>query len=103
MSETKAEKIALVFVSVLIGVVNLPFEGFVISKAWLWFAVPLGAPAITWFHGSALTVVFALVAFRWEDRSKETGERFLTRSVSAFMVTLSTLGIVAILHWLAQS
>jgi hypothetical protein len=103
MSEDREEKMIFAAVALLVGLLNLPFEGFVIAKSWLWFAVPLGAPPITWAHGSTITLVFALVAFRYEDRGKESGEKMLTRAFSALAVSVSTLGLVALLHWMAQS
>ena len=102
MTITKEEtsvKHVLMIMALAISLVNWPFEGYVIAKICRWFFVPLGAPVLAWYHGSAITMLVGLVTFRWEDRSKESPELPLQRATSNIFATTMAL----VFGWLLYS
>jgi hypothetical protein len=42
------------------SIVVLPFSGWAGAHLWTWFVVPLGVPAITWWHFAGLRTVYVL-------------------------------------------
>lgn len=48
----------------------LLWSGFVLSKAWLWFVVPLGLPAISGIHAGGLIIVLRLGSLMSRSESK---------------------------------
>ena len=44
--------------TVLIELLSLPLRGFILTKLWLWFIVPIGAPAVGVAHSLGLLLVW---------------------------------------------
>ena len=44
-----------------------PYRGVVLSWMWTWFAVPLGAPGITWAHAVGLSILLNAFTMKMPD------------------------------------
>lgn len=77
------------FIGFMFICVTFPFsfiiKGLVLSRLWLWFAVPLGLPAISHAHAYGLTLLLALFAF--------TGER--DKTIDSLAVDRFKPGVLA--------
>lgn len=47
-------------ISLVVWALNLFWGGFVAATLWGWFAVPLGAPGITFWHAAGLTALLSV-------------------------------------------
>jgi hypothetical protein len=82
------------------GFLLLAFRGFVVSRLWLWFIVPLGAPliSISWAIGIAVLVtMFAPISNKPAEKPTwdEVGKIFLRGMFS----TLVSWGFGWLAHW----
>lgn len=71
MSESKVEELfASIMALVVCTPVSLVLNGYVLSKYWEWFVVPLGVDPIGWFHAyglATLVVYFGHIDTRKKD------------------------------------
>lgn len=94
---------ALVVGSVLgvaVGIYCAWAVGFVLSRIWLWHAVPSGLPVVTWQQFAALTLFFRLLR-GWkrttkDERSKR--EKFVDYGVVVLLPWL-LLAVAWVLSW----
>lgn len=90
----------LAIFTLLMQIPMVMLRGFVLSKLWLWFLVPLGVPAI----GVALAIgIIVLVNLLTsdpnaakDDDDKEPGAQIVGRMVTSVMMSLMAWGIGAI-------
>lgn len=71
-------------------------EGVVLRQAWGWFVVPLGAPAIGYWHALALATLVGLLVRQnglERDTTKGVGEHLSAVLVSWFVLWLMHFGV----------
>ena len=79
------------------------FSGFVILKLWTWFMVPLGLPAIAFYHAIGLDMLFAAFKGIQLVKSDETDrEKLLIHSSGVVVASFVYLGICLLLGYLAH-
>lgn len=81
------------------------------SQMWMWFAVPLGAPAITAPHFVGLIAIAGLVEHRWQnvdervrratEANKDKGDWYLLGAM--YGRTLAVHGIALSVGWMAHT
>jgi len=85
----------------MLAIILLPFvlllQGFVLSKLWLWFVMPLGVPAISIVHAMGITILFNLFNNN-VSHEKETLETFIIKILSGFTKSL----IILLLGFIVQ-
>lgn len=86
----------------------LLWRGFVLSKLWLWFLVPLGAPVIVAWHAAGICLVMSMFTNRGTDQvadaeiaKRSNGEKLWRAMFDMFMLPLIFLGVGWVVHrWL---
>ena len=72
-----------------------PWDGFVLSKLWGWFAVPLHVLPIGVWHAAGIIILFRFMRGAKTDSSPTT----VTDIVWAFSYPAAALGIGALIQW----
>ena len=79
------------------------FSGFAILKLWTWFMVPLGLPAIAFYHAIGLDMLFAAFKGIQLVKSDETDrEKLLIHSSGVVVASFVYLGICLLLGYIAH-
>ncbi len=83
----------------------------VLSCAWAWFAVPLGAPRVSLWFLAGLSVVWSYLTYRkdWKAEEKaedarrrgEAGTLFLVTALTRALGGAGTVGIMWLIRWMA--
>lgn len=73
-------------------------EAFVAMKGWEWFVVPLGVPAIGYWHAMGLTLLFYLVRRRFTAEG-EMAQKVLSSS-TGYLVGHELVAPLLALLWL---
>lgn len=88
-----AVQLAALVVLLLLSVLQIVYTGWVITKLWLWFMVPLGVPAIGIAHAIGLGILISLIAglhFLAREKDAEikgTNEKMAYRLIGSAVVT----------------
>ena len=93
----------IVFLGIPLGFAAGIYGGFAISKLWSWFVVPLGLPAIVYYHAIGLGILFAAFKGIHGKSSEETDREKLFINASGVVVaSFLYLGICLSLGYLAH-
>lgn len=89
---------------VLSALVWVFWNGYVTSNLWLWFMVPLGVKAITYWHAVGLAALLSsfLSIFSIQLADSRDDESFLKMASRYLMLSVSIPSILFIVGWLAK-
>ena len=73
-------------------------EGFVLSKLWAWYAVPLGAPAVRWQAFAAFGLAYGMLRMR-RPGAEPVDARPKMEQASASLVVLAWPWIALLVAW----
>lgn len=90
---------AAVLLTLLLMPLSIVWKGFVLTKLWAWFVVPLGLPeiGIANAYGICLLLVLFTVTKK-PDSENVTMERFASSAFFALFLPLATWGLGAAVH-----
>lgn len=88
-------------VKILLGAIGIFWGGYVTAHLWAWFAVPLGAPAITWVHAVGLGLLVVALAGPKNDLS--TGDTDLEKIMSGLIISLVGPAVLLLSGYIAHS
>jgi hypothetical protein len=71
-------------------------RGFVLSRLWAWFLIPLGLPSIGVAHAIGIALIFS--AF-FSKSSTTNKNNYVERTFEGFVEVLCYWGFGAIVHW----
>lgn len=81
------------------------FSGLVILKLWTWFMVPLGLPAIAYFHAIGLDVLFSALKGMSDPKPDEETDRekLLINSSATVLAGYIYLSICLLVGYIAHT
>lgn len=88
-------QISYMIIALLCIPVSLAGNGYVLSKYWEWFVIPLGAPPIGWFHAYGLATL--VVYFTPVDTKAQTAEEKLAGTIAGSALKPLILGLLGLL------
>lgn len=85
--------------AIVIGIGNAALAAFVLTKAWLWFVVPLGVVEIGYWHAMGVSVVASWLTHQMPIKSPETdADDHLSSALARLLATFVIWGGGALIH-----
>jgi hypothetical protein len=91
---------ALVSLFVLLPI-NTLIRGFVLYKYWAWFVLPLGGPAIGFWHLLGLGSILSYITF--QKPNDDDDELTIKKVLDLFLFTLLMAGMFLLFGWIYVS
>jgi hypothetical protein len=89
-------EISIAFVVLIAVFPIVVLRGFVLSRLWGWFIVPLGLPSIGIAQACGIALILGFLSY---SKSTTTKDNYVERTVEAFVSALACWGFGAIVHW----
>lgn len=86
----------------LLGVVVAlgAWVAYVAHKFYGWFVVPLGAPALSWWHVWGLLIMYNLITYKTDDREKSKEPGPIGKILGYILGRALIVAVILLIGWL---